>query len=100
MKLNVLLAVAALAAFSTGCSSLARGGAAGAVSPSADEDEDDYGPISLTPAAAPAGTPGQMEVAWEDNGVPIRQLTGTGGPQEMKVPSSHPKKPLSKLPAK
>lgn len=100
MKLNALLALAALAAFTTGCSSLARGGAAGSIAPDAEEDADDFGPIPVTAARPAAGAPGQMDVAWEDNGIPIRQLTGDGGPQEMKVPSSHPKKPLGPAPSK
>lgn len=49
---------------------------------------------------AEATLPGQQEVTWTDNGIPIRQLTGPGKPQEMKVPESHPKKPAQpKLPA-
>jgi len=40
-----------------------------------------------------------MEVSWTDNGIPIRQLTGPGAPQEMKVPESHPKQTGTTPPA-
>jgi len=95
MKLRLLIAALLLASMA-GCTSLSRGGAAGLTSPgAASEDEDDFGPIPVT-ATAPASAPGQMTVAWEDNGIPIRQLTGDGGPQELKVPQAHPKAPLPK----
>jgi hypothetical protein len=44
--------------------------------------------------AAPldAPPPGTEAVAWEDNGIPIRQLTGDGPPQEMKLPANDMKK--------
>ena len=73
----------------TGC--LARGGAAGASAPDQEVDEDDAGPVPVTAMANSQVGPGQQEVAWEDNGVPIRQLTGPGKPQEMKLPENRPK---------
>ena len=47
-------------------------------------------------AAAPAGPPGTEDVAWEDNGIPIRQLTGDGPPQEMKLPGNDMKMQMKK----
>ncbi len=47
-------------------------------------------------AAAPAGPPGTEDVGWEDNGVPIRQLTGDGPPQEMKLPGNDMKTQMKK----
>ena len=80
-----LFSVALLASLVlTGCSSLARGGAAGAARSSADEtEEEDDGFVGLTPSQAQP--PGQTDVAWEDNGIPIRQLVGPGKPHEMKA---------------
>ena len=87
-KLSLLSLLACLAF--TGC--LARGGAAGAAQSADDteEEEEDLpalapGEVVVGPASAP---PGQTEVAWEDNGIPIRQLTGSGKPHELKVPDS------------
>lgn len=93
MSFRLLWVGVLLGVFATGCSSLARGGAAQvASSPSAaDDDDEDLGPVPVTSMAPQAG-PGQTEVAWEDNGIPIRQLTGPGKPYEMKVPDSKPKK--------
>jgi hypothetical protein len=47
-------------------------------------------------AAAPAGPPGTEDVGWEDNGIPIRQLTGDGPPQEMKLPGNDMKMQMKK----
>lgn len=98
MKLHLLFAALVLSASMTGCTSLARGGAAGITADSSDEDatEDEFGPIPVTARQQPTAVPGQMTVAWEDNGIPIRQLTGPGSAQELKVPESHPKKPPSR----
>jgi hypothetical protein len=79
-SLRSLLVALSFGVLATGC--LARGGAAGATAPEPEEDED--GPIPVM-AASEATPPGQQEVAWEDNGVPIRQLTGPGKPHEMKA---------------
>ncbi len=80
MSLRKLVVAFSFGLLATGC--LARGGAAGATAPEPDEDED--GPIPVM-AVSDATPPGQQEVAWEDNGVPIRQLTGPGRPHEMKA---------------
>lgn len=82
-----------LLASTVGCSSLARGGAAG-VARSADDDieEEDALPVAVAESSPP---PGQTEVAWEDNGVPIRRLKGPGRPHEVKVPESSPKMPTT-----
>jgi hypothetical protein len=85
-----------MATTSVGC--LARGGAAALSADDTEEDEDSIGSLPVAPAPQNNKSPGQMEVTWEDNGIPIRQLTGDGGPQEMKVPSSHPKKPAAFAP--
>lgn len=96
---GVLLFGVALGVSSLGCSSIGRGGvsAATAASESSDEEDTDLAPGGDTTQVADATLPGQQEVTWTDNGIPIRQLTGPGKPQEMKVPESHPKKP--KMPA-
>jgi hypothetical protein len=87
--MSKLLALLLLAS-TVGCSSLARGGAAGAARSGDDEvEEEDAVPVAVAEAAPP---PGQTEVAWEDNGVPIRRLKGPGRPHEMKVPESNVQK--------
>lgn len=52
-------------------------------------------------AAAQAGPseakpPNTEDVAWEDNGIPIRQLTGDGPPQEIKLPGNDMKMQMKK----
>lgn len=96
-RFALLAAAMLMATTSVGC--LARGGAAALSASDTEEDEDSIGSLPVTPAPQQNKSPGQMEVTWEDNGIPIRQLTGDGGPQEMKVPSSHPKKPVGSAPA-
>ncbi len=87
-KLSLFALLAGMAL--TGC--FARGGAAEAARSSDDTEEEEDLP-ELTPgeavAAGPeAAPPGQTEVAWEHNGLPIRQLKGDGKPHELKVPDS------------
>lgn len=86
-KLFLFTVLAGLAV--AGCSSLARGGAAATTPTTEDEDEDlpELAPGEAV-AAPPTAQPGQTEVAWEDNGIPIRQLVGSGKPYELKVPDS------------
>jgi hypothetical protein len=100
-SLRSLLVAFSFGLLATGC--LARGGAAGATAPEPEEDED--GPIPVV-AITDATPPGQQEVAWEDNGVPIRQLTGPGKPHEMKAGEDNrpklvdlKKKPAAPVPA-
>ncbi|NUP08997.1 MAG: hypothetical protein HOW73_23350 [Polyangiaceae bacterium] len=102
MKLTLLFAAMLVSVSTAGC--LARGGAAG-LAPDGEQtqEEDEFGPAppastqaSAQAAPVPSGTPGQMDVAWEDNGIPIRQLTGPGAPQEMKLPEGHRKMPVAK----
>lgn len=86
-KLSLFALLAGMAL--SGC--FARGGAAEAARSTDDaEEEEDLpelapGETVVGPADAP---PGQTEVAWEDNGIPIRQLKGDGKPHELKVPDS------------
>jgi hypothetical protein len=88
--MSKLLALLLLAS-TVGCSSLARGGAAGAARSGDDEvEEEDALPVAGAESTSPP--PGQTEVAWEDNGVPIRRLKGPGKPHEMKVPESNVQK--------
>lgn len=92
-----LFTLVACGMLSAGC--LARGGAAGMSRDVSDDDPDNFGSLPVTSSSTQqpqSAQPGGMEVAWEDNGIPIRQLTGTGAPQEMKLPSSHPKAPKQK----
>ncbi len=90
MKLRLAFVFAVLGLLGAGCTSLARGGAA-EVGPSSVDDDEDSTPDTGVAASKQSGPPGQMDVAWTDNGIPIRRLTGPGAPQEMKVPESHPK---------
>ena len=83
----------------TGCSTLSRGGAAEAAMVPSDEEDEDVTSVPMA-EAAPVAPPGQTEVAWEDNGVPIRQLTGPGKPHELKVPESTPQKKATLSPKK
>ncbi len=94
MLARTLLSALLLAALCTGCSSIGRGGVAQAAStPAAEEEEEDFGPLPISDAGPQtAAAPGQTEVSWEDNGIPIRQLTGPGKPQELKLPDAKQKK--------
>lgn len=87
---KLLLAMLLAGLTITGCSSLARGGAAASSAADVEEEDEDLPELAPGEAAAPtpSAPPGQTEVAWEDNGIPIRQLVGSGKPYELKVPDS------------
>jgi hypothetical protein len=71
----------------------------------ASADDEEAGLVDVTeyvgnsdaPRATEAGPtdgtpPGQTDVAWEDNGRPIRELTPAPRPEEMKLPGNEMKK--------
>jgi len=93
MSSRLLLLAIALTAF-TGCTSLGRGGLARASAADAADDSSDsiFGEDVGTAAPTDATPPGQMEVAWEDNGQSIRPLTGPGKAQALKVPATKARK--------
>lgn len=49
-------------------------------------------PVATEAGATDGTAPGQMAVAWEDNGRPIRELTPAPRPEEMKLPGNEMKK--------
>ncbi len=85
---RITLALAALALATSACSTLPNRYATG--------DDEEAGLVDLKEyvgegtgerATASAGAPGQTDVAWEDNGRPIRELTPDPRPEEMKLPT-------------